>query len=130
MCLRQDVVEGGVEAAPLDEEQRQHALALDRQPVEPLVAFALFPPLADEQPLGFQPAQQRVKRAFVDHEAVFREDFAQRVAVLFRAKCREHGDGEAPPPKLQPEVVEQGRVEWASATVCHILSDKHCMTHR
>ncbi len=44
-----------------------------RQAVEPLVAFALFPPLADEQTLGLQPAQQRIERAFVDDEAVFGE---------------------------------------------------------
>ena len=48
------------------------------QPVEALVALFFLAPLAGQQTLGFKPAQQRIERAFVDHQAVVRQRLAQR----------------------------------------------------
>ena len=116
-------VEGFVDAPPLDDEQRQHLQAHAREAVEALVALGFFAPLADEQALCFQPAEQRIERALVDDEAVFGEEFAQRVSVLFRAKRREDGDRQAAPPDLEPEVVEDAVSIGCLVpyTVCHTL---------
>ena len=69
-----------------------YAPALDRQLVEPLVAFVFLAPLADEQAPTFQAPQQRIERALVDVEAPRGQGLAQRVAVVFGAQLGQHGD--------------------------------------
>src|SRR5579871_5405409 len=66
LCLLQNSVERCVDGLPLFQQLFQDQLALLREPVKTLVAFVLFAPLAGEQPLGFQPAQQRIERAFIN----------------------------------------------------------------
>ena len=47
--------------------------------------------MADEQALGFEAAEKRVKRAFVDLEASFGEVFAERVTIMLGAKLGKNG---------------------------------------
>ena len=94
------------------------------QAVEALVALGLFTPFADEKALRFQPPQQRIERAFVDDEPVFREQLAQRVSVLLGAERREHGDGQAAAAELRAGGCRRGpyqSVYRAPYTVCHTL---------
>ena len=70
MQLRQNLVQRQVDAPPFREQLLEHRRPLVRQAIEALVALALFPPLTQQQPLGFEPPQQGIERAFIDIQAV------------------------------------------------------------
>lgn len=110
MQLRKNSGQRTVDAPPFGEQLIQHASACVREPVEALVALALFPPFTHQQTLRLQAAQQRVERALVHRQAVLGEHLAQGVAVLLAAQGREGRDDEAASSELQTEVVEDLRV--------------------
>jgi len=68
--LRENVGQRFIDASPFGEQLGKHPRAVVGQPVEAFVAPGLFAPLADEQALDLQPAQQGVERAFVDGQPV------------------------------------------------------------
>src|SRR6185436_19942133 len=102
----EDAVDGAVDATPLVEQQPQRPLAVGGQAVEALVALVLLAPFADEQPLCFQPPQQRVQGVLVDVQAKVRQGFSQRVAVVLDAQLGECGHHEAAAAELEPKVFE------------------------
>ena len=69
--LRENCVERRVDPAPLVKQLREHFCAFFREAVEALGALFLFAPLALEEALRLEPAQQRVECPFVDLEALF-----------------------------------------------------------
>src|SRR4029079_6439371 len=87
--LHENSVQRSIDAPPLDEQLVQDFRAVVWQAVEPRVTLSLFTPLADQQPLTFQPAQQRIQRAFVDVKPVLGENLAERIAVVLCSKGRE-----------------------------------------
>src|ERR1039458_5734787 len=95
-----------VNVSPLDQQLLENQLAVGREAVETLVALVLFPPLADQQALGFQTAKQRIQRALVNGHAMIGEGFAQGVAVMFDAQRRQHREGKAAAAEFLPEVFE------------------------
>jgi hypothetical protein len=62
-----------IDAPPLGEQLREYLRALIREAVEPLVALRLFTPLAEQQPLGLEPPQERIESPFVNVQSVFGE---------------------------------------------------------
>lgn len=124
MILRKDGGQRGIDSAPFRQQLLQDAGARLRAAVEALVALPLLPPLADEEALRFETAQQRIEGALVDLEAVIREQLAERVAVLLGLEGRQDGQHEAPAPELQAEVVEAvgfSRFTDARHSVWHIV---------
>ena len=118
--LRENAIQRRVDASPFGEQLRQHLRASLRQPVEAFIALRVLPPLADQEPLGFEPAQQRVQRAFVHCQPVLGEQLAEGVAVPLLPQRRQHGHREAAAPELEAEVLKRGWI--VIATVRHILS--------
>jgi len=88
-------------------EQRGECVgAVDRQAVEALGALGLLAPFADQQALRFEPAQQRIKRAFVDQQPGILERLAQRIAIALLAQCPEHSEHQRPPPEFDAQLFE------------------------
>jgi hypothetical protein len=106
---------------PLGQELLQDDLALAREAVEALPALVLLAPLAGQQPLVLEPAQQRVQRALVDVQPVLGQRLAQRVAVLLGPQRGQHGQHQAAPPQLQPQVLERLGAHGRGTTVCDIV---------
>jgi hypothetical protein len=69
--LRENCVERRVDPTPLGKQLPEHFRAFFREAVEAFGAFFLFAPLALEEALRLEPAQQRVERPFVDLEPLF-----------------------------------------------------------
>ena len=90
----------------------QDQLALDGEAVKAFVALVLFAPLAGQQPLAFQAAQQRVKRAFVDGQPQVIQGLAQRVAIVLLPELGQYGDDQAAAAKLQLEVLKEFVITW------------------
>ena len=88
------------------EQRGERVGAVDREAVEALGALGLLAPFADQQALRFEPAQQRIERAFVDQQPGILERLAQRIAVAFLAQRPEHGEHQRPPPKLDAQFLE------------------------
>src|SRR4051812_14753397 len=86
--------EGGVDAAPLRLEQREDAAAVRGEAIEPFLPLVFFAPLAREQALALEPAEQRVQSAFVDRQASLGERLPEGVAVMLAAELPEHGQHE------------------------------------
>ena len=84
--LLKDGGEGCADGAPLGEQLVEDVGAFGAELVEALVALVLLAPLAGEQALGFQAAEERIEGAFLDVEAVFCEGFAEGVAVALLAE--------------------------------------------
>ena len=80
--MLEDVVDGVVDAVPLGEELGEDGFAFGGEPVEALVALVFFAPLAGEEALGFEAAEEGVEGAFLDGEAFVGEGFAEGVAVV------------------------------------------------
>ena len=78
----EDVVDGVVDAVPLGEELGEDGFSLRGEPVEPLVSFVFFPPLAGEKLLRFEAAKEGVEGAFFDRQALVGEGLAERIAVV------------------------------------------------
>jgi len=127
--LREDCVERRVDLPPLVEQLREHFGAVFREAVEALGALFLLAPLALEETLRLESAQQRVERPFVDLEALFRKGFAQRIAVLLGAQRGEDGEHQRPASQLEPQVFKDRRVHGAADTMWNMVSDIQCMTH-
>ena len=100
-------VDGRVDGLPLLEQLGKDLLAVAGEAIEPLVALVFFAPLAGQQPLRLQAAQQRIKRAFVDLQAAFGQSLAQRVAVVLLAQLRQHRQRQAAAAQLQAKVFEE-----------------------
>lgn len=66
-----------------------------REAVEALVPFILFAPLADQQTLDLEAAEQRVKSVLIDVETMIVERFSEGVAVVFVTEFGEDGEDEA-----------------------------------
>jgi hypothetical protein len=96
-----------------------------RKAIEALVALFLLAPFADQQSLGFEAAQQRVKSALFDVDAVGGEGFTQGVAIVLLAKLGENGQDEAAATELEAEVLEDG-LEGFIHTALHTLYDAQC----
>src|SRR6201982_1111193 len=82
----EDARDGCVDCLPLFQQFGQDLLAIGREPVEALVAFVFFAPLAYQKALGLESAEERIQRAFVDLQAALGKVLAERVAVMLRAK--------------------------------------------
>ena len=82
MAFLHNPVQRCVDALPFGQQLLEHLRALGRKAVEALVAAALLAPLAGQQPLGLEPPQQRIERAFVDLEAQLGQRLAKGVAVV------------------------------------------------
>jgi hypothetical protein len=101
-----DVAERVIDVLPLLEELLEYDLARFGQLVKTLVPLRVFTPLADEKPLGFEPAKQRVKRSFVDLNALFGEIFAERVSILLAAEVGKNGEDKSSSPEFHPQIFE------------------------
>jgi hypothetical protein len=104
----EDVVEGVVDGGPLGEELGEGGLAIGGEAVEALVALVFFAPLAGEEALGFEAAEEGIEGAFFDGEAFVGEGFAEGVTVVLGAELGEDGDDEAAATELEAEGVEDG----------------------
>jgi uncharacterized protein len=112
----------------LGRELFEDLLARRGQPVEALLALILLAPLAHEKPLALEPAQERVERSLVDLEPRLFERFPQRVPVSLGSQLREDRQREAPPPDLQPQVLEKAGTRPVR-TLFHIVYATQCMRH-
>ena len=110
---------------PFFEQLAEDLFAIRREPVETLVALLFFAPLAREQSLRFEPAKQWIERALVDGQTALGKLFAQRVAVVFFAKLRQHGQSQAAAPQLQAKILEKVLSECHA--VLHTLYINYCM---
>src|SRR5271165_7588845 len=126
----ENVVDGGIDGSPLVEQEGEHALAFGGEPVKPLVAFVLFAPLACEEALGLEAAEEGVEGAFVDDQAAFGEGFAQGVAVvLVTQELGEDGDGEAAAAQLEAKILEERVVEGWGHAVPRTLCSTYCVIY-
>jgi len=122
----QDFVKRVVDGVPLGEEEGEGGFALLGEPVEALVAFVFFAPLAGEEALGFEAAEEGVEGAFLDGEAFVGEGFAEGVAVMLGAELGEDRDDQAAAPEFEAEGVEElgfwgVEIKWVGHTVCQLL---------
>src|ERR1700722_12182581 len=101
--LLQNAVERVVDAAPFVQKQREDFGAAGREAIKTFVALIFFAPLAEQQALRFEAAQQRIERAFVDNQAVVLERLAQCVAVLLGPQLRQNGDDQAAATKFEAQ---------------------------
>jgi hypothetical protein len=122
-----DSIQGRVDAFPFREELLEHGFAVRGEDVKALVALVFFAPLADEEALGLETAQQGIQSAFIDGHAVVGESFAEGVAVLLGAELGEDGEDEGAATKLEAKVFEE--IRFDGHTVPYPLYDIHCMTH-
>ena len=79
----EDVIDGVVDGVPLGEELGEDGFAFRGEFVEALVALVFFAPLAGEEALGFETAEEGVEGAFFDGQTLVGEGFAEGVAVMF-----------------------------------------------
>src|SRR6516225_9139003 len=107
-------------AGPFLHQLLQDLPAFARKPVIALVAVVLFAPLAGQQSLRFQPADQRIKSPFIDLHAARRKCLTQRVAIVFRAKLPQNGQNQRSAPQLRTKTLQPVRVHF---TVLRILYD-------
>jgi hypothetical protein len=103
----EDVVEGVVDGVPFGEELGEDGFAFGGEAVEAFVALVFFAPLAGEELLGFEAAEEGVEGAFLDGEALVGEGFAEGVAVVLGAELGEDGDDEAAAAEFEAEGVEE-----------------------
>ncbi len=82
MSTDENVVDGGVDRVPFIEQLEEGRFAFAAEPVKPLVPLVLFAPLACQQSLRLQAAQERIEGAFVDLKATLGQSLSQRVAVM------------------------------------------------
>jgi len=117
----EDVVDGVVDAVPLGEELGEDGFALGGELVEALVALVLFAPLAGEELLGFEAAEEGVEGAFFNGQALVGEGFAQGVAVVLGAELSEDCNDQAATAEFETEGIEdlglRGRVGGRIHTV-------------
>jgi hypothetical protein len=113
----EDFVEGGVDGVPFGEELGEDLLAVGGEAVEAFVAFFFFAPLAGEEGLGFEAAEERVEGGFFDGEAFVGEGFAEGVAVVLLAELGEDGEDEASTAEFEFEGVEGCGFLWGGHTV-------------
>ena len=83
----QNPIDRGVDGLPLFQQLAKNLLSFAREPIEPLVALFFLAPLAHQQPLCLQPAEQRVKRALINLQASFDKLFPQGVAIVLCRNC-------------------------------------------
>ena len=81
-------------------------MAFGGELVEAFVALVFFAPLAGEELLGFEAAEEGVEGAFLDGEAFVSEGFAEGVAVVFGSELGEDGDDKAAAAEFEAEGVE------------------------
>ena len=112
---------------PLGEQQFQDFGAGSGEQVEALFSLLFLAPLAGQESLAFQPAQQGVERAFIDLQAVLREGFAQRVTVLLAAQRRQDGQYQAAAAEFETEIL---KVFWIHGVyqVLHSVLYTLCIT--
>jgi len=122
--LLQNCVDRGIEVAPLGEQLVENKGAVGGEEVKALLALFFLAPLAVQEPLCFEPAQQGVERAFINLQAMLGESFTQRVAVLLAAQRRQHGQHQAAAAKFEAEVFKGFGTHWdyhAPHPVLHTL---------
>jgi hypothetical protein len=117
-----------VDGVPFGEEKGKGGFALGREPVEAFVALVFFAPLAGEEALGFETAEEGVEGAFLDSKAFVGEGFAEGVTVVLGTELGEDGEDQAATAELEAEGVEElgfGRIGMGggSHTVCRLLYD-------
>src|ERR1700729_2428553 len=126
-CPLKNSIQRYVDAFPFVQQLLENLLADRRQAIEALVALIFFAPLTYQQALGFQAAQERVERTFVDSQAVVGQGLAQGVAILFGSEWSQDCNDQAPAAELQLQVLEQ--VSVVVGTVRHIVCGIHYMSH-
>jgi hypothetical protein len=124
--------DGGVDGVPLVEQASEDLFAIGREAVEALVAFVFFAPLAGEKSLGFEAAEKRIERAFVDLKTALGQLFAERVAVVFLPELGQDGQGEAAAAELKAKIFERVvsccHCSCPYTAVPHTLYFIYCMT--
>ena len=130
----EDVLDGVVDGVPLGEELGEDGFAFGREFVETFVALVFFAPLAGEELLGFEAAEEGVQGAFFNGKAFVGEGLAEGVAVVLGAELGEDGDDEAAAAEFEAEGVEDlgfdlglRRVGCWFHTVCQLLYDVQCV---
>jgi hypothetical protein len=113
----EDVLDGVVDGVPLGEELVEDGFAFGRELVEALVALVFFAPLAGEELLGFEAAEEGIEGALFDGKAFVGEGFAQGVAVVLGAELGEDGDDEAAAAEFEAEGVEDLGFDWGLGRV-------------
>ena len=101
-----------IDALPFFQQLIEDALAAAREVVEALVALLFLTPLAHQEALGFQPAEERIQCVFVDGHAAVGEGFAQRIAVMFIAELGKYSQDQASATQLQAEVFKKIRGQY------------------
>jgi hypothetical protein len=101
-----DGVDGGVELLPFGKKLGEDGGALRGKAVEALVAFFVLAPLAGEEALGFEAAQEGVEGAFVDRKALLGEGFAEGITVLLGAQGGQNAEGKAAAAEFKAEIFE------------------------
>ena len=100
----------------------QRAAALGAQRVIAPRRAGVDAPFAAEQALAFEPAQQRVQRAFLDHHAALAERLPQFVAVAGRTQLRQHREHQHAAAEFEFEFFDGvGRCHVAHGTVRHTV---------
>jgi cold shock CspA family protein len=97
-----------------------------RKAIKALVSLVLLPPLAEEEALGFEAAEEGIEGTFVHFHALVGEGFAEGVAVLLGAESGKDGKDETTAAKLEAEVFKEVG-GWEA--VFHIVSGTYYTTH-
>jgi hypothetical protein len=95
-----------VDGVPLGEEESEGGFALRGKPIEALVALVFFAPLAGEEALGFEAAEEGIERAFLDGKTFVGERLAEGVAVVLNAQLGEDGDDETAAAEFEAKGIE------------------------
>ena len=78
-----------------------------REFVKAFLAVVFLAPLALEQALGLESAQERVKGALVDFDPERGEILAQGIAVMLAAQLGENGDNEQTAAQFETQIVKE-----------------------
>src|SRR6185437_1137992 len=96
--------------------------------VEALVPLIFFPPLAGQQPLGFQPAEQRVQSAFIDLQAMGSQRLPQCITVMLLTKLGQYRENQRSPAQFETKIFEKIGVHDLE-TMWHIVCYTHYVPH-
>jgi len=70
--------------------------------MEALATLTFLAPLAFQQSLGLEPADERIERTLIHLQALLIECLSKRVTVMLGTQETEYRNGQAPAPQLEP----------------------------
>src|SRR5258708_16861827 len=91
---------------PFGEQLFQDQLAVAGETVKAFVTLVFLSPFADQQPLAFQPSQERIEGALIDGHAALPKSFPESVPVLLRPKLCQDSQNQTATAQFQAKILE------------------------